>query len=250
MNQSIYVVWQIFPDRIKNIIRTVLGKDKIYIHPNAASNGSGMIKWALMIQRLSKVKIMNIFEIGANYGQDAEYMRYYLKLDPNNIYVFEPHPQLIQEVRKHYKFNSFDYAISNTNGSTIFHAIDLTKYNNSGISSLLKHKNVDEQNYYDVKVKLLRMDSFMQKYKIENIDFVKIDVEGCTYEVLEGFGEKLKYVKSIQLESEHVKLFEGQKLFDDVSDLLYKNDFKMVYFELLDGKQSDSLWIQKNILIS
>ena len=83
---------------------------------------------------------------------------------------------------------------------------------------------------------------------IDSVDFVKIDVEGCTYEVLEGFGERIRDVKCIQLEAEHVELFEGQRLFDEISSLLCKNNFVMAHFELLDGKQSDSLWIQKNYL--
>ena len=174
-------------------------------------------------------------------------MRHYLGIEPNNVYVFEPR-QIISEVRRYYKINAFGYAVSNKNGSAVFHAINLSKFSNSGISSLLRHNYVDEKFYFNVTVELLRMDTFMYKHKIDYIDFVKIDVEGCTYEVLEGFGERLKDVKCIQLEAEHVKVFERQRLFDEVSSLLCKNNFMMVCFELIDSKQSDSLWIKKEYL--
>lgn len=223
-------------------------KKNIHLHPNAASDGSGMAKWADRVHKLSNIDIQNIFEIGTNYGQDAEFMRRYLGLGSNSVYVFEPHPQIVSEIRKYYKFNIFDYAVSNKNGSAIFHAIDLFKFNNSGISSLLKHNIVNEEFYFNSKVNTLRMDTFMQDYNITHIDFLKIDVEGCTYEVLDGFGERIRDVKCIQLEAEHVKVFEGQRLFDDIHSLLFKNNFMMAHFELLDSKQSDSLWIRKEYL--
>ncbi len=241
-------IWQLLPDNFKQVIGTILGKDIVRRHPKAASSGFDMMKWADKIRKLSNINIQNIFEIGANYAQDAEFMRHYLKMKPDNVYIFEPHPQIIEDVRKYYEFNAYDYAISNVNGNTLFHAIDLSKSTNSGISSLLRHSEVDQQFYFDVNVKLLRMDSFMELNKISFIDFLKIDVEGCTYEVLEGFGEKLKYVKSIQLEAEQVKLYEGEKLFDEVYALLLQYDFIMAYFELLDEKQSDSLWIRREYL--
>ena len=249
MKKYLYSAKHLLPDSLKNIILTALGKDVIRKHPNAASSGSGMALWITKIRILSNISIQNVFEIGANYGQDAEFVRHYLGLQPKDVYVFEPHPQIISEVRNYYQFNAFGYAISNKNGSDVFHAIDLTKIKNSGISSLLKHNIVDKNNYFDVKVELMRMDKFMELYKIDVIDFVKLDVEGYTYQVLEGFGEKLSNVKCIQLEAEHVELYDGERLFDEVSSLLCKNDFKMVYFEMLDDKQSDSLWIQKEYLI-
>lgn len=239
---------KIIPSNLRIIINKALGKDVIRKHPNAASSGSGMEHWILKVRRLSNIKINNIFEIGANYAQDAEFIRHYISLRPKDVYVFEPHPQIISEVRNYYQFNAFDYAISNKNGFAVFHAIDLTKNKNSGISSLLKHNIVEKENYFDVRVELLRMDKFIELYKIDAIDFVKLDVEGFTYQVLEGFGESLSKVKCIQLEAEHVEVFDGERLFDEVNSLLCKNNFKMVYFEMLDGKQSDSLWIQKEYL--
>lgn len=248
MSQITRLIWSLLPNWINRVIKIVLVRLTVNIHPNAASNGSGMAKWTDRVHELSNIKIQNLFEIGANYGQDAEFMRQYLGLRSNNVYVFEPHPQIVSEVRKYYKFNTFDYAVSNNDGFTVFHAINLSEYNNSGISSLLKHNYVDEKFYFDTTVALWRMDTFMREHNIESVDFVKIDVEGCTYEVLEGFGERIRDVKCIQLEAEHVKLFEGQRLFGEISSLLCKNNFVMAHFELLDGKQSDSLWIQKNYL--
>ncbi len=224
---------------------------KIKVHPAAVSDGTDMAIYADMIDRYCSFKPQNVFEIGANYAQDAEYLRERFNLDESDIYIFEPHSEIIKEVRKLYNFNSYEFAISNYNGSAVFHAIDLNnnEYNNSGISSLKKGLTTKENNFKDVKVEVVRMDTFLEEHQIEYIDFLKVDVEGANYEVLEGFGNQLTKVKSIQIEGEYKACWEGQKLYWDIEKLLRGNGFNLVHFFLSpDGVQSDSFWIQQKFM--
>ena len=93
------------------------------------------------------------------------------------------------------------------------------------------------------------MEDFIKQHKIESIDVCKIDVEGCSYEVLSGFGEKLNIVKSIHIEGELVELYENQKLFDDFKILLSDNGFTMVdYCDFDNATQCDSVWIKNEFL--
>ena len=95
------------------------------------------------------------------------------------------------------------------------------------------------------------MDTFMEQNNIEKIDFLKIDVEGCSYEVLEGFGRRLIDVNCIQVEAEHgTDNFPADWiLFDKIEELLKSNNFELVDFNRCVGmKQSDSLWIQKSCI--
>jgi FkbM family methyltransferase len=46
------------------------------------------------------------------------------------------------------------------------------------------------------------MDSFIEINKIDEIDSLKVDVEGAAYQVLIGFGKELNCVKAIQIEVE------------------------------------------------
>lgn len=231
--------------RIKKALARILKERKILIHPLAPTAPSAMKRYIGYINKLLTVKPENIFEIGANFGQDSEYMRIYLELPPSAVYIFEPHPEIVKEVKKIYKFNIFDFAVSNKDGKAIFYAADLK---NSGISSLYQHSLVKKESFREINIKTVRMDSFMNEFNVEDIDFLKIDVEGTSFEVLEGFGSKLRRVKSLQLEAEHIEVWKGQKLFDDIYPLLVCNGFQLVFFELLDGKQSDSFWIQKDYL--
>jgi uncharacterized protein YqgQ len=92
------------------------------------------------------------------------------------------------------------------------------------------------------------MDNFMRQNNISTVDFLKLDVEGASYEVLEGFGERLKDIKVMHIEAEHGEFaFEGSvKYFDDISKLLKDNGFEMVYFKR-NLMQSDSFWIKKEL---
>ena len=200
------------------------------------------------LERLCSFKPNNVFEIGANYGQDAEFLRQIFLLENKDVYIFEPHPEIIKEVKKTFSFNSYPYAVSDKNMKSIFHAIKLNA-GNSGISSLMKHKYNDDKDYYDIEVETIRMDSFISANKIKEIDFLKVDVEGASFEVLIGFGEELKRVKAIQIEAEYLPVWSGQKTWYNISNLLSNNGFQLVDFILQeDGIQSDSFWIQRKYI--
>lgn len=227
-------------------------KVSIKVHPDAVSDGTAMALYVDLVSRFCNFKPKNVFEIGANYAQDAEFLRRSFGINESDVHVFEPHPRIMKGIRQLYCFESHELAVSNQNGEAVFHAIDVegNEYGNSGISSLKTGLTTDERNFQDIKVKVVRMDDFLREHKIEQIDFLKLDVEGVNYEVLEGFGPDLSRVKAIQIEGEYRQYWEGQKLFWDIADLLRKHDFQLVHFVLsADGIQSDSFWVQKKHMI-
>ena len=211
-----------------------------------------MQRYVELTKKFCRFSPENVYEIGANYAQDAEYLRKAFDLLPEHVYVFEPHPTIFEAVKNFYGFNCFDLAISNANGKMIFNAINVddNQYNNSGISSLKNGLTTNADNFSPVKVNVVRMDGFIEKNQIEAIDFLKIDVEGVNYEVLEGFGDELRKVKIIQIEGENIPYWEDQKLFSDMFVLLSANGFELVDFVLTwDGVQSDSFWVRKDCLV-
>lgn len=239
---------------ISNVISLVekLTRTEIFIqrhHKNAVSTSYYYLsKVANEFEKLSNFKPKNIFEIGANYGQDADFLKTRFGLKNHDIFIFEPHPEIIQKAKELYGFNCFPYAVSDKNEKIIFHAIDL-KYNNSGVSSLKSYKISDKNIYKDVGVESIRMDKFIQNYNIEEIDFLKVDVEGLSWEVLTGFGQYLCRVKAIQIESEYLPLWDGQKIWEDTYNILSDNGFQLIDFILHeDGIQSDSFWIQRKFV--
>ena len=212
--------------------------------------GEGMPHFANLIKKHTTLKVRNIFEIGANFGQDADSLMKAFNLTADQIYVFEAHPELYQAIKKIHKFNAYNYAVFNEEKNMTFNIVPMNFHNN-GISSI--YNLPEAYKTKEVVLKSIRMDNFMREYAIEKIDFLKLDVEGASYEVLEGFGNRLRDVNSMHIEAEHgPSHFHGAtKYFDVIEELLKNNGFEMLYFRRDDNSiQSDSFWVQKNILIN
>lgn len=241
---------------VENITNTTIlirrkPRIKISTHPSAVSDGSSMQQYVELIEKFCNFTPKNIFEIGANFAQDAEFLRQSFNLSEADVFVFEPHPQIFQEIKKRYNFNNYELAVSNTSGRARFNAIDIqgNEYGNSGISSLRDGLTTNKKNFVEVDVEMIRMDEFIKDNEISEIDFLKVDVEGMNYEVLEGFGENLDKVKIIQTEGEYKQYWKGQKLYRDMENYLTSRGFLLVDFKLsVDGVQSDSLWIQRDYI--
>lgn len=67
-------------------------------------------------------------------------------------------------------------------------------------------------------------------FKNENLDFVKIDTEGYTLEILKGSKNKLKSILGLEVESEFFQLREGQQFFFEIKNFLSDFDFEFIDF--------------------
>lgn len=189
------------------------------------------------IDRYQKI---NIFEIGSRDGKDARKLS---SLYPNStVYAFEASPL---EYQNHIEENSNINWIN----LAIYDREEELEFNIKGYLSGV-HSFRNKTNLGGTKIKVLakRMDNFCKENNIVSIDIVKLDVEGCSYEVLKSFGEFLPNVMAFHLETERVEYFENQILEDDVFKLLEK-DFIMVEKNTRpDVHQSDSIWINKKLV--
>jgi FkbM family methyltransferase len=211
-----------------------------------ASSGEAMKDFINWVKNYSALVPSNVFEVGANMAQDAKVLQDGFDLAENKIWTFEPHPVLDKYIKKHYKFNQFPYAVSDTDSNVEINFINPQKNSNTGISSLRKHLTVKEDDFIKASVPSVRLDTFIKENRIKTIDFLKLDVEGCNYEVLKGLGDKISIVQSLHIEAEHEEDWEGEKLWEDIKELLEPH-FEMVFFQRY-YTQSDSFWIKKKYL--
>jgi len=75
---------------------------------------------------------------------------------------------------------------------------------------------------------LRRFDLLVAAGTTRRPDFVKIDVQGVEFQVLEGFGTVLDHVLAIELEAQFEQLYRDQKLFGDVYSLLLAKGFGLL----------------------
>ncbi len=78
----------------------------------------------------------------------------------------------------------------------------------------------------------------------DRFDVVKIDCEGATMDVLEGFGDFLQQVKVLQIETETYAFWEGQRLQRDVFAFLKSVplSFEIVHHQQASVGQFDSIF--------
>lgn len=85
---------------------------------------------------------------------------------------------------------------------------------------------------YTMKVQTTSLDTFCQEKRIEEIDFLQVDVQGSDFNVLQGASEMLKRsVLGIEVEVEFSHLYVNQPLFSDIDVYLRKNGFAL--FDLI-----------------
>jgi hypothetical protein len=128
------------------------------------------------------------FDVGTNAGSFINVLDFFMF---SNVHCFEPHPILsakTKEVYPHIKMNNF--CLGNSNGTIDIYIPSMSV----GLSSIVKRTIFDHLNQTIIKlnVKCQTLDSYCSEYTIQQIDFIKIDVEGAEKMVLEGAKELLQ----------------------------------------------------------
>lgn len=232
----------------------VLVFEKIHELPETGFEGSKIDYRYLdhisdLIEEFASFTPQNFFEVGANFAQDAAYLAKKWSLKPAAVFVFEPHPDIAALVSSRFDFRVFPIAISNVDDWLTLNAVNLDESSNSGISSLRQHNINGSIAANEIKVRVSRLDGIISREGIESIDLLKIDVEGSSYEVLEGLGDSIRRVACIQIETEYMPIWRGQRLQADVYGFLEAQGFQLIEHELqMDGVQADSLWIRQDLV--
>jgi FkbM family methyltransferase len=78
-----------------------------------------------------------------------------------------------------------------------------------------------------VDVEVATLDAALESYD-NNIDFLKIDVQGGTVAVLNGSSDKLKSVVALEVEAEIVGLYKGSTLFGEIDEILTNKGFDLL----------------------
>jgi FkbM family methyltransferase len=193
------------------------------------------------IKEYCEKDINSIIEIGSAHGHDADYLAKEFKVNPKNVHIFEPRKNAYNNIKKQYpQYNTYNIAVSNFSGSDVEFFVDSI---NGEISSLL-YREINKEIYEGgetIFVEVETFKNFCKKNNIEEMDLVKIDTEGCTFEVLSGFEDLVDKVKVFHLESENIHFWKNQKLTNDVLSLI--PNFELKYST--DFDQTDLILVNK-----
>ena len=174
-------------------------------------------EWARLVQLLEMHSIDVVFDVGANTGQFARNL-----LDSSfrgRIISFEPlssaHDELQRRARGETNWTIAPRAAIGDHDGTVTVHVAQNSVSSSILPILETHLNAEPTSQYvaSEEVALRQLDSIAAEYT-KNGDrvFLKLDVQGFEYQVLEGATGLLGKVGGIQMELSLVSLYAGDHL--------------------------------------
>ncbi len=183
--------------------------------------------------------LITIIDIGSNKGQSIDFFR---SISSNTkIYGFEPNPTLFRSLEKKYKnctnVHLSNQGVSNINGKLIFQenllnetsTFEELNYESTYLKQKSKILGVKPEaiivKKYEVEV--CRISDFIAKNNLQNIDIIKIDVEGHELQCLKGLFESndTLTIKYIQLESHSDDMYINKGNHVEINEILKSNGF-------------------------
>lgn len=161
-------------------------------------------------------------DIGANYGEYA----FWLERLSCRVFLFEPFPQCVDFLRECVADNTevFQVGLSNVSGESVLQVPVDEKSSAVAARASLSNKAVSEFSCVDeIFVHLSRLDEF----NIDNVGYIKIDVEGHEREVLEGALDTIRRCRpnlQIEIEQRHLDC-DIADMFEYIASLGYDSFF-------------------------
>ncbi len=180
-------------------------------------------------------EIKTIVECGSRDCEDAIIMVDYYQ--PNVIYSFECNPYSVEickhNSKKRKEIILIDKAVSDEDGTLIFHQTDMEKSidKNIGASSvLIHHDNKIDFFQKKVEVECVRLETFLKNNNINNVDLLCLDLQGYERFAINGLGEYINKTTYIISEVAFRSFYENDILFDEYIKFMNDKGFEMIEF--------------------
>ena len=191
-----------------------------------------------------------VLDIGARGGIKSEWKQL---LPHIKVIGFEPDAvecaRLMASPPESGSFYCYPKALSSAPGESAFYTTKITGLSglrepNQEFLSRFSKSNVagfEVQNQSTLEVSPL--DDVLSTSDAAEIDFIKVDVEGCAYEVLSGAERLLResLVLGLRVELEFNQKYKGQHLFSDVCSLLSRHGYELVQIKPCFWKYASGL---------
>ena len=149
----------------------------------------------LYIDIFNTKKDMVVIDAGANVGIVTQYMRDYAK----KVYAVEPSSEHFEALQKNKEYNNWDnvetfnVAFADKDGEMQLNYLPANR---------TSHSLVNDYKQGGQTVKTVAFDTFFEQNKIDEVDFMKFDVEGSEDMILrsEGFIKVAPKIKAIEIE--------------------------------------------------
>lgn len=183
-------------------------------------------------------------DIGANLGYYALMMSKLVGKN-GNVHAFEPVPINYEILCKNVELNNYsniacyDVAMGSSSGYFNFLLHDKSNCGKMLEGSIRKNKDATKV----IKVNTITVDSFVEQYNIQNINFIRMDIEGYEYEVFKGMHKTLSLPNLKMLVEFHWpggKEYSYYSQFMELLKQLYAQNF-IIAKAWIDGKEYNNI---------
>ncbi|CAB4122212.1 Methyltransferase FkbM [uncultured Caudovirales phage] len=191
-----------------------------------------------------------VVDVGTRDGDDAYYL--YSKLNSTKVIAVDANPVAVDLTRSKYPWMNVWYtAVSDTEGVSEFYQVNSQDKEVMGTSSFIDKNTstVVSSEFYKgivdkITVPVTRMDKMLPEGEV---DVVKIDTEGYTWQVLQGFGDRLKDVKLLHLETEPNQLSPEHVTTKEITYFMEEQGFYLADVSYEWGPHiQDQVWVNKS----
>lgn len=206
--------------------------------------------------KLKNIQVNAMIDLGANYG---EISLYFSKQNPDaKILAVEASPDNFEILKSNCAIQNFptkNIILVNEAVNSKKDLVDITKGVSAENMIVPQGIGVNQKKYETVKVGSDTLISFMNRYGLNNLDLLKIDIEGSEPLLYESIKQKVGSIKAILLEvgdkEKHEKylqlirlLWENMECYDRDSEEKYES-LARLETEILSSPVSD-LWFIKS----
>ena len=176
-----------------------------------------------------------IFDIGAGIGDDLVYLSRTCSEDAK-LYAIEAHPITYRCLEKTILANSLTNVISiNVACCDVEKTLSIS-------SSTKEHlgNNIFENSDDCIEVRGVPLDSLVKEYEIDNIDFIKMNIEGAEYEALLGSRETINSSAHFVVSCHDFKYLESNEEYFrtfEKTTKLFKSNNRNVYARSNDPRR-------------
>lgn len=217
-----------------------------------------IMSYSEFFSKLDKGKINTVFELGSRDLEDSK--KIVNNFPSSTCHAFECNPDCLQNCKKtiatftEHEKNSItlvEKAVSIIDGHTKFHAMDLSKYDNMGASSMYKlnfsNRSKQDPDYgrgivqHEIMVPAIRLDTYMKQIGMDKVDLLCIDLQGYELNAIKSLGDNIRNVSYIITECSIVSTYEGGAIFSELDEYLSKWGFKYAFSNLFKDKYPNLL---------
>lgn len=163
-----------------------------------------------------------VIDVGANVGLVTEVMVRFVGAE--RVLAFEPSPEPYEKMRERMTpypaVHVHDIALAETDGTMVLHRFDRSQMDSLRAPTEAIGDIYDVATVEEVTVRTARLDTFLEGAGVDQIDLLKIDVQGGEMGVLLGATEALKRTLILMIEVMFVEQYQGETLFPELHAFL------------------------------